>query len=174
MPQLDLDSVIHTLKAFSNREKKSLQMILLGGLALHHYGMEERSTIDIDAEVVGDLESLFHFLKSKKIPSDLSENISGWSVVAMPPGYRDRTTTLFQSEYLQIGVLDPCDFVVSKLRRFTETDIEDALFIVKKFGLRPEQIARSAEAAIAHSIKDTGLFLFKKNVDLFLKRTAEI
>jgi len=172
LPQLNLDSVIALLRGFSLKEKKPLRIILLDGLALHHYGMKNRSTIDIDAEVVGNLEALFHFLKSEKIPSDLSENISGWSVVAMPPGYRNRATRLHRSEGLEVSVLDPCDFVISKLRRFSEEDIEDALFVVKKYRISPEQIAQSAEAAIADSIKDATLFLFKKNVDLFLKKVS--
>lgn len=170
MSQIDLNATIEILKTFSIREKKPLRLILLGGLALHHFGMENRSTIDIDAEVDGDLESLFLFLKTQKIPSDLSENISGWSVIAMPPGYRERAITLFKSEFLEVCVLDPSDFVISKLRRFTEEDIEDALFVVKKYAISADQVSESAEAAIAHSVKDTGLFLFKKNVDLFLRK----
>ncbi|MBN4054435.1 hypothetical protein JYT87_01865 [Nitrospira defluvii] len=173
MPQINLNSVIETLKVFSLQEKKPLQLILLGGLALHHYGMKNRSTIDIDAEVKGDLESLFQFLKSRNIPSDLSENISGWSIIAMPPGYRERAKTLFQSEFLEVRVLDPIDFVISKLRRFSEEDIKDALFVVKKYRMGSDQISRSAETAIASSVKDTTLFLFKKNIDLFLKKVVE-
>ncbi len=170
MSQLNLESVIELLKTYSLENKEGLQMTLLGGLALHYYGMENRSTIDIDAEVKGDLESLFHFLKAKNIPSDLSENISGWSVVAMPPGYRERAIQLFHSDILEVRVLDPLDFIIAKLRRFTEEDIEDALFVAKKYQIKSEQIAQSADSALAHSIKDTTLFLFKKNVELFLKK----
>lgn len=170
MPQIDPQSAIDALKAFSAQDKKKLRIILLGGLALHYYGMENRSTIDLDAEIEGDLEGVFNFLKSKKIPSDLSENISGWSVVAMPHGYRDRVSRVFQSEYLEVDILAPTDFVISKIRRFSEEDIEDALFVVKKYDLKKEDIAQAAKSAIAHSIKDTTLFLFQKNVDLFIKK----
>ncbi|NOY85519.1 MAG: hypothetical protein GXO96_11990 [Nitrospirae bacterium] len=170
MSPIDLNATIKKLEVFSRREKKPLHLVLLGGLALQHYGMENRSTIDLDAEVDGDLESLFLFLKTQGIPSDLSENISGWSVVAMPPGYRERAITRFKSEFLEVCVLDPCDFVISKLRRFTEEDIQDALFVVKKYAIQTDQVSRYAEAALEHSIKDTTLFLFKKNVDLFLKK----
>lgn len=68
---VDLKSVIEMLNIYSEKEKRPLRVILLGGLALHYYGMKDRSTIDMDAEIEGDLESLFHFLKARKIPSDL-------------------------------------------------------------------------------------------------------
>ncbi len=173
MSQIKLDATMEKLKLFSIQEQKPLHLILLGGLALDYYGMENRSTIDLDAEVDGDLESLFLFLKSQGIPSDLSENISGWSVIAMPPGYRKRVITFFKSEFLVICVLDPGDFVISKLRRFSEEDIEDALFVVKKYAIKADQVTRLAEAALEHSIKDTTLFLFKKNLKLFLKKIEE-
>ncbi len=174
MSQVDLKSVIELLKQYTSEEHKSLKVTLLGGLALHYYGMKGRSTIDIDAEIEGDLEALFYFLKSRNIPSDLSENISGWSVIAMPPGYQDRAMKIHQSAQLEVRVLDPKDFVIAKLRRFTEEDIEDALFVVKKYQIKPGEISLSAEAATQSSIKDTMLFLFKKNVDIFLEKVKKM
>jgi hypothetical protein len=174
LSQVDLKSVITLLKQHTAEEQKPLKVTLIGGLALHYYGMEERSTFDVDAEIVGDLEALFHFLKASNIPADLSENISGWSVIAMPPGYRDRTVKIHQSGQLEVQVLDPKDFVIAKLRRFTEEDIGDALFVVKKYQIKPEEIALSAEAATQHSVKDTMLFLFKKNVEIFQNKVEEM
>jgi small basic protein len=135
--------------------------------------MRDRATIDVDAEVRADVQELFQFLKAKKIPSDLSENISGWSVVSMPPGYRDRSITIHQNPHLRVAVLCPLDFVISKLRRFTEEDIHDALFIVKKFSILAKEIERAAEEAIGHSVKDTALFLFQNNVGLFLNKIKQ-
>ena len=161
------------LSLYSEKEKKPLRVLLLGGLALHHYGMKGRSTIDMDAEIEGDLESLFHFLKARNIPSDLSENISGWSIIAMPPGYRDRAIRILQSDFLEVRVLDPTDFIIAKLRRFTEEDIQDALFVARKYQIKKNQIAAASHAAISNSVKDTTLFLFKKNVELFLKKVSQ-
>jgi len=170
LSRITLKTVIDLLKTYTLEEKKQLKIILLGGLALACYGMKDRKTIDVDAEVDGDLESLFLYLKRQKIPSDLSENISAWSVIAMPPDYRDRAISIFHSPTLEVRALAPTDFVISKLRRFTEEDIEDALFVIKKYHLDSDQISLAANAAIQHSIKDTMLFLFKKNVGLFLKK----
>lgn len=167
---LTLERVIETLKEFTKANNADIELILIGGLALHYYGLKDRATIDIDAEVKGDIEGLFEFLKQKNIPSDMGEDIAGWSVVTMPPGYRERTIRIYKDEHLTVKVLHPLDFVVAKLRRATEEDLEDAAFVVKQFGLGPEEIKEAAERVIKASPKDTALFVFRKNVDLFVGR----
>ncbi|HEX5545487.1 MAG TPA: hypothetical protein VFX10_08320 [Nitrospira sp.] len=52
---------------------------------------------------------------SKSIPADLTQNFSGWSVVAMPPGYRDRAVALINQPRLRIRVLSPVDFFCKNL-----------------------------------------------------------
>lgn len=168
MSQVNLEKIIDFLKEFAWSRKNSLQIILVGGLAVQYYGMGERATIDIDAEVTGDVKGVFEFLKSKHIPADIGENISGWSVVAMPPGYRERTNDIYKDEFLCVKVLHPLDFIIAKLRRFTEEDIEDALFVARKYNLEAREIESLAEETIANSPKDTALFVFRKNVDIFI------
>ncbi len=170
MSQVELDRVIELLKEFTRADKNRLQVILLGGLALQYYGMENRATVDIDAEVRGDIEGVFNFLRSNNIPADMGENVSGWSVVGMPPGYRERVVGIYSDEFLQVNVLHPLDFVIAKLRRFTEEDIEDALFVVRKYNIRGDEIETSAEAAIRNSPKDTALFVFRRNIDIFVSK----
>lgn len=170
MSQVDLERVIEILKEFAWTMEKSLEIILLGGLALQYYGMENRATIDIDAEIKGDIEGVFNFLKSHNIPADIGENISGWSVVAMPPGYRERGIEIYGDEFLTVNVLAPLDFVIAKLRRFTEEDIEDALFVARKYNIRIEEIEKKAEEAIRNSPKDTALFVFRKNIGIFISK----
>lgn len=173
MHQLSLENIIGILKEFVREKDAALHIILVGGLALQHYGMKDRATIDIDAEVKGEIEELFNFLKLKGIPSDLGEDLSGWSVVAMPSGYRERAITIFNDGKLVIKVLHPLDFVIAKLRRAMEIDLDDAVFVVEKFGLTVEDIEKSAEEAIANSPKDTTVFLFRKNVEIFVKRLKQ-
>ncbi|TAJ98474.1 MAG: hypothetical protein EPO39_18180 [Candidatus Manganitrophaceae bacterium] len=173
MSQVDLDRVISLLKEFAHQKKGRLRLILVGALALQYYGMRDRATIDLDAEVSGDLEGLFQFLRAHRIPADLGENISGWSVIAMPSGYRDRAVTLYQDAYLEVKALSPLDLIIAKLRRFTEEDIHDALFVVGKYGIRSDEIVRAAEEAIQNSAKDTALFLFRRNVELFVGKVKE-
>jgi len=169
LSQVDLERVLSLLKEFAHARKRPLRVILVGALALQHYGLHDRATIDLDAEVAGDVEGLFQFLKSHRVPADLGENISGWSVIAMPPGYRERATAIFQDDFLEVKALSPLDLIIAKLRRFTEEDIQDARFILEKYRISPEEIAQSAEEAIRHSAKDTALFLFRTNVRIFLE-----
>ena len=173
MSQVDLDRVISLLKEFAHQKKGRLRLILVGALALQHYGMRDRATFDLDAEVNGDLEGLFQFLRDHQIPADLGEDISGWSVIAMPPGYRDRAVTLYADAHLDIKALSPLDLIIAKLRRFTEEDIQDALFIVEKYNIGVVDIERAAEEAIQNSAKDTALFLFRRNVELFVGKVKE-
>ncbi|MEW6324208.1 MAG: DUF6036 family nucleotidyltransferase [Nitrospirota bacterium] len=169
-PPVALDRVIALLKDFVRDRQRPLEILLAGGLALQHYGMQNRITVDVDAEVRGDLEGLLNFLRAHQVPADLGENISGWSVVAMPPGYRDRAVTIHQDALLTIKALAPTDLVIAKLRRFTEEDIEDALFVATKHKITVQDVEQAAEEAVRHSIKDTALFLFQGNVRLFIER----
>lgn len=170
MSHVEIKKIVELLKEFAATRKGKLRVTLLGGLALQYYGMQDRATIDVDAEIRGDMEGLFNFLKSKNIPADFGEDISRWSIITMPPGYGERTIEIYRDDFLVISVLHPLDFIISKLRRFTEEDIEDALFVARKFNVQAEEIKKSAEEAILHSAKDTSLFIFRKNIDIFIAR----
>ncbi len=170
MFQLNLEKIIALLKEFTEENKNALEIILIGGLALYYYGLKERATVDIDAEAKGEVEELVGFLKSKKIPADIGENISDWSVISMPPLYQERAITICKDELLTVKVLHPLDFIIAKLRRFTDEDLEDAFFVANKFNLRPEDVEAAANSAVEHSPADTALFIFRKNIRLFVAR----
>lgn len=170
MSQLNLEAIINILKEFVADRNTSLEVILVGELSLHYYGMKDRATVDIDAEAKGDVDGLINFLKKKNIPSDIGENISHWSVVSMPSGYRERAISIYSDELLRVKVLHPADFIIAKLRRFTEEDLEDAIFVAKKFNVTPDDIKKTAEDAIKNSPRDTVLLIFRKNVEIFVKK----
>jgi hypothetical protein len=142
-------------------------MLLVGALALQAYGYQDRLTHDVDAEVIGSVEALAKFFSGHQIPADLTENFSGWSIVAMPPGYRERATDLVHQPQLRVRLLAPIDFIVAKLRRGTDFDLDDATFVATRFGVTADQVRLAAEAAVAASPQDTALFLFRKSVELF-------
>lgn len=173
MSQVNLKKVIGLLEEFAGKNKSELEIILIGGLALQYYGMEDRKTIDVDAQVKGEIEKLLIFLKENGIPGDLGENISNWSVVSLPPGYEEKAMVIKKTKFLSLKVLSPQDMIIAKLRRFSEIDLEDALFLARKFKLTPEGIDTSAAQAIRNSPKDTAIFLFKKNLKIFLKKLEE-
>jgi len=147
----------------------SVDLLLVGAVALHAHGISDRATRGIDAEIDGPLVPVLDFLKTHQVPADLTQNFSGWSVVSMPPGYRDRATDLINQPHLRMRVLAPIDFVIAKLRRGTDLDLDDALLMARHNRLSADMIQASARAALAASPQDTGLFLFQKTVDIFCK-----
>lgn len=174
MSPINLDVLKGLLDEYVRQTHRSLALILIGGLALQAYGVHERVTVDIDGELAGELEPLLEFLRARQVPADLGENISGWSVVAMPPGYRDRTSVWHEDGKLQIRLLHPVDFVIAKLRRGTEQDLDDAQEVFIRFHISLADIQAAADSAIHASPKDTALFTFRKTVDLFCRRISKI
>jgi uncharacterized nucleotidyltransferase DUF6036 len=164
---LTADHVIALLTEYTRQTGIPLDVLLVGALALQAYGYQNRLTRDVDAEVAGSVEALAGFFHQRQIPADLTSNFSGWSIVAMPPGYRDRATDLVHHSNLRVRLLAPVDFVIAKLRRGTDLDLDDARFVTERFGITREQVRAAAEAALAASPQDTALFLFRKTVDLF-------
>jgi hypothetical protein len=171
---VNLDAVKGLLDEYVRQTHRSLDLILIGGLALQAYGVHERVTVDVDGELAGELEPLLEFLRARQVPADLGENISGWSVVAMPPGYRDRTSVWHEDGGLRIRLLHPVDFVIAKLRRGTEQDLDDAQEVVMRFHIPPADIQAAADSAKQASPKDTALFTFRKIVDVFCGRISKI
>ncbi|MEK6567907.1 MAG: DUF6036 family nucleotidyltransferase [Candidatus Omnitrophota bacterium] len=168
MSGIKLKNVIQLLKRFSRNSP--LEIILIGGLSLEYYGLRERATMDIDAEVKGDVDKLSDFLKKNKIPCDIGEDISRWSLISLPPGYKKRAVALYSDDRLKIKVLNPTDFIIAKLRRSTEEDLDDALFIAEKFSLKAENIIKAANQAVRNSPRDTALFIFNKNAEIFIAK----
>lgn len=167
MPTLTVESLIELLTRYVADTDIQLDLLLVGALALQAYGVSKRVTVDVDAELQGPLMPLRDYLTARKIPADLTQNFSGWSVVAMPPGYRDRAIDLIHRPGLRVRILSPVDFVIAKLRRGTEIDFDDAFLVARHYHLSTETIQVSAREALAASPQDTALFLFQKTVDLF-------
>lgn len=172
MSALTLDRLFALLEDYVHRTGRRLDVLLIGRLALHAYGSQEAGTEDVDAELAQDVEEVGAFLKQHGIPSNLSENISGWSIVSLPPGYRHRARVLHQEHQLRVLLLDPVDFIVSKLRRGTDQDFADAEFVARQHHVAAADVSAAADAAITASPKDTALFVFRKAVALFLQRLA--
>lgn len=164
---LTADHVIALLQDYVRQTGATVDILLVGALALQAYGYQDRLTRDVDAEVVGSVEELARFFNEHQLPADLTENFSGWSIVAMPPGYRERATDLIHQTQLRVRLLAPVDFIIAKLRRGTDLDLDDASFVAARFGITIDHVRHAAEASVAASPQDTALFLFRKTVDLF-------
>lgn len=170
MQPLTLKQIVRDLAEYHGQTGNAVDLLLIGGLALQAYGYSERVTVDVDGELIGELNPLITFLQQRQIPADLGENISGWSIVAMPPGYRDRTSVWHEESGLRLRLLEPVDFIIAKLRRGTDQDLDDAEYVATQYQVLPADVQSSAASAINASPQDTALFLFKKTVENFCLR----
>jgi hypothetical protein len=167
LPPLTADRLIALLSDFTHQTGASVDLLLVDALAFHAYGYADRLTNDVAAEVTGSLDALQAFFAAQEIPADLTTNFSGWSIVVMPPSCRERATELVHHPLVRVRLLAPVDFIIAKLRRGTDVDLDDATFVATRFAVAPAQIRHAAESALAASSQDTALFLFRKTVDLF-------
>ena len=172
MSSLTTERLTEFLEEYVRRTGAPVDILLVGGLALQAYGYADRATQDVDGEMAGDPDPLVNFLREHHIPADLGEDLSRWSVVAMPPGYRERASVLLEQPGLRLRLLHPIDFVIAKLRRGTDLDLDDAEYVTRCFGLTHQAVEEVAAAAIAASPKDTALFLFRTTVQVFCARMA--
>lgn len=74
---ITLKQIIQDLAEYHRQTGNTVDLLLIGGLALQAYGYSERVTVDVDGELVGELDPLIKFLQQRQIPADLGENISG-------------------------------------------------------------------------------------------------
>ncbi|MFN3741030.1 MAG: DUF6036 family nucleotidyltransferase, partial [Thermodesulfovibrionales bacterium] len=131
-------------------------------LAMSFYG-SPRYTMDIDGEInceEGLYDELTEYLRKKNINFNLSENISAWSIVPLPEGYRKRAFMVYQGKGLVIKVLEPVDFIFSKLLRGSEEDLRDILDVIKKYNISSNELLER-EKLIKYP-KDIETFFFKK------------
>lgn len=149
------------------------KIIIVGGLSISAYGKNDRETYDIDAEISvrdkGAIERASDELNKKNIDNDISEDVSRWGMIDIPPDYRNRTKLFKKVDDVEFHLLSPVDLIISKLRSFRDVDISDSKYLVNKFNISIEEIRIAAEKAIETSPRSTDLFWFKKNIDIFEK-----
>ncbi|MEW6675806.1 MAG: DUF6036 family nucleotidyltransferase [Nitrospirota bacterium] len=103
---------------------------------------------------------LIEFLKKENINFNISENISSWGIIPLPAGYRERAITVHKSDFLIVKILEPIDFVFSKLLRGTEDDFSDATQVIKRYRITKDSLIER-ENLIKYP-KDTETLFFKK------------
>lgn len=167
LPMLTLDRLRILLRQYGDETGHAVDLLLIGGMAMLAYGHPSRATIDVDGELPDGVRPLAEFLSRHHIPSNLGQSLSGWSVVAMPPGYRDRASVVIDEPGVRVTLLAPVDYIIAKLRRGTEEDLADAAWIAARFHVSARHVRTAADAALAASLEDTALFLFEHTVDRF-------
>jgi len=159
----------------SIKGNKEVEVIFIGRSAMPFYGIPSK-TFDMDFEIRGLGDKEFFLLKEaldrEGIIADFGEDISGWSVIPLPEGYRERARVVYESQGIRFKVLEPIDFIVSKLRRGTVDDEEDALDLVRCLNIKAEDI--TARIGSLKLPKDLETFFFLKRINRFLNRLKEI
>ncbi len=153
---------IDKIEAFARSKNETIDLLLIGGLAMSFYGIP-RHTIDIDAEIRCSDETYFElieFLKGENTSFNISENISGWGIIPLPADYRERARKVYESETLIIKILDPVDFIFSKLMRGTEEDFNDAIEVIRKYAIAKDSLLEREK--FIKFPKDPETLFFKK------------
>ncbi len=153
---------IDKIEAFAKTKNEQIELLLVGGLAMSIYGIP-RHTVDIDAEIKCSEQvyfELLEYLRKENISFNIGDNISNWGIIPLPANYRERAKTVYKSGYLALKVLDPVDFVFSKLMRGTEDDFRDAIDVIKFSKITREQLLERKQ--LIQFPKDTETFFFEK------------
>jgi hypothetical protein len=132
---------------FARAEGSPIGLIVIDGVAMELYGLP-RGTLDIDAEIRCEpsfYERLVRHLSDREIQFNIGEDIDHWGVIPLPTGYRRRAKTIYREKGVVIKVLDPLDFIASKLRRGIDQDLQDAADIAHRFSLSREKISSDLE-----------------------------
>jgi len=133
-------SYIDKIEGFARLKKESIELLLVGGLAMSFYGMP-RYTVDAEIKCSEEVYfKLIEYLKKENLSFNISDNINSWGVIPLPDSYRERAQTVYKSDYLTLKVPEPVDFVFSKLLRGTEEDFSDASQVINKHKITKDSL----------------------------------
>lgn len=121
-------------KRLSEFVTEDIDIYLLGGCALIILGAS-RATQDIDFEIRGasdeTIENIQKFCNEENIPINYSEDAGKWGMISIS---NNRKTALPYGNFgrITVKILDPFDMSIGKIERFTDIDIQDVIFLIKK------------------------------------------
>ena len=158
-------------KRLSELVTEKIDVYLLGGCALIILGAS-RTTQDIDFEIKGasdeTIERIQQFCIDKNIPVNFSEDAGMWGMISIN---NNRDTALPYSDFgkINVRILDPLDMSIGKIERFTDIDVQDVTYLIKKFSINAEELLTTWAKALNRSVKSEKSFLFRKQVESFIK-----
>ena len=160
--------------ALSKYWRTPLDALVIGGAAAVIAG-GTRPTIDVDFEATlrdprrpEDRDLLAGAMTRAEaasgVTAQFSEDISGWSEIAMPP-YRGTASRWRQFGSITVRILEPSLYVLTKLRRGTADDLTDLLLVAKSSRLGWRRLAATCGEAVRLSPRSTVLGPFVKRVE---------
>ena len=167
----DKRDIEHFFKRLSEFITEDIDIYLLGGCALIILGAS-RATQDIDFEIRGasdeTIERIQQFCNDKNIPVNFSEDAGMWGMISIN---NNRNTALPYCDFgkISVRILAPLDMSIGKIERFTDIDVQDIIFIIKKFSINAEELLTAWARALNKSLKSEKNFLFRRQVESFIK-----
>ncbi|MFV1975693.1 MAG: DUF6036 family nucleotidyltransferase [Candidatus Scalindua sp.] len=171
----DKEDIELFFKKLSEFIKEEIEVYLLGGCALIVLGAS-RTTQDIDFEIRGasdeTTERIQQFCNDENIPVNFSEDVGMWGMISIND---DRHTSLPYGNFgkINVKILDPFDMSIGKIERFTDIDIQDVTYLIGKFSIKAEELLSAWAIALNKSIKSEKIFLFRRQVESFIKMHSE-
>ena len=167
----DTGSIDLFFKRLSEFITEDIDIYLLGGCALILLGAS-RTTQDIDFEIRGasdeTIERIQQFCNDENIPVNFSEDAGKWGMISINSN-RNTTLPYCCFERITVRILDPFDMIIGKIERFTDIDIQDVTFLIGKFSIEAEELLAVFAKALHRSVKSEKNFLFRKQVESFIK-----
>jgi len=166
--KLDIDLFF---KKLAELIEEDIDIYILGGCALILLGAS-RTTQDIDFEIRGasdeTIERIQQFCNDENIPVNFSEDAGMWGMISIN---NNRDTALPYSDFgkINVRILDPLDMSIGKIERFTDIDVQDVTYLIKKFSINAEELLTTWAKALNRSVKSEKSFLFRKQVESFIK-----
>lgn len=163
----DVEKFFKDLSGFITEE---ITVYLLGGCALLALGAS-RSTQDIDFEIKclnsDTIDKIFNFCMERKTAVNFSEDVGKWGMINISS---NRNSAKFFAKYgtVLVNILSPFDMIIGKIERFTDTDIEDVLFLLKKNHINSDELLTAWANALKNSLKSEKSFLFQRQVEVFV------
>ncbi len=102
------------------------------------------------------------------IAAQYAEDIDRWSSITYLD-YEKHTRLFRKFGSIEVRVLDPPYWAIGKLTRYLVPDVRDLIQVLKKTKTSWQNLIKIAGHALRKSPKSTACFLFRKNVEDFIK-----
>ena len=113
-----------------------VEIVILGGAAMFLYSIDYRMTMDIDVAIVSGHQAIRLIIEKGE---QLGISAQAHGIAFLGSGWEDRIEwSPWIFKHLRVGVLDPYDWVLSKLARWRGHDEDDVKTILPR--LNSEQL----------------------------------
>lgn len=159
-------------KILSELYPKECEIILTGAAAGALYG-RVRATLDVDFSAQAKDWQKFVIAVNKAsnqtgILAQYGEDIDRWSSITLMD-YRKHTYLYRRFGAVELRLMEPPYWAIGKLSRYLDSDIQDMKLVFRKTKTAWQDVARVAGKSLTQSPKSTACFLFRKQVEHFLK-----